>query len=258
MANQHRKLLLTAATGLVAAASVLALTPTASEAGSSSWLPNGEPNCAVLKCVALTYDDGPSQYTGKVLDALSAGGARATFYVLANPARQNKKMLQRIHREGHEVGNHSVSHRPFVRLTNWRIRYELRQTDKSIRQAIGSKPATVRPPYGSLNARVLRQLDRPAILWDVDTLDWQHNDPSKVIQAVKRDVRPGSIILMHDTKKASANATPGVIWALKQRGYRFVTVSTLLRAQKPKAGKKYRHLRPAGTTPKTWSWQKPA
>lgn len=246
----------------IAAALILSLVPAthatavAKKPRKAAWFSDGTPNCAVLKCVALTYDDGPTKYTGATLDALSAGGARATFYVLGRRARLNQRTLKRIHREGHELGNHSYTHRPFVRLTNEKIAEEFRLSDAPIVKVTGKKPATFRPPYGSTNRRVRSQLDRPAILWDVDTLDWLHQDRSKMIKSVKRDVRPGSIILMHDTHPATPQATPGIIWALKQQGYRFVTVSTLLRSRKPKAGKRYRNLRPAGTVPKTWKWKR--
>lgn len=215
----------TIATLALAAATLASALPAAASAKPakepqkvSAWYPDGHPNCAVLKCVALTYDDGPTQYTGDVLDALSAGRARATFYVMGRRASKNPKALQRMVREGHELGNHSYTHPPFVRLTNDEIAEEFKRSDAVFVKAVGRKPATFRPPYGSFNARVLAQLDRPAITWDVDTLDWLHKNPSKMITAVKEQVQPGSIILMHDTHPAAVQATPESFGHSNRRG----------------------------------------
>lgn len=196
------------------------------------------------KMVALTFDDGPSPYTGKLLDALKARGAHATFFMvgdrLANYS-DYRKYAKRMADEGHQLGNHSWSH---AELTNYgysKVSQELSSTRKYLVEAGGDKTYYVRPPYGSYNSTVKSAAAAPLIMWSVDPLDWQYRNANTVYNNVMNQVRDGSIVLMHDLYSTSVDAAIRVMDTLISRGYELVTVEELLRRRgiTPKAGEVY-------------------
>ena len=120
------------------------------------------------------------------------------------------------------------------------IASQLDKTAKAIKTITGTRPSLVRPPYGAANPmvyKVLKKRGEPAIMWDVDTEDWKNRNTSITTTRALSTARKGSIILVHDIHRSTVAATPGVIKALKKKGYVFVTVSELLGS--PKAGKAY-------------------
>lgn len=207
-------------------------------------------DCRKVRCVALTFDDGPAKHTGRLLDMLHRYRVPATFYVLGGSVRAKPSVVRRMVREGHEVGNHTYRHPALTKLSNSKIRSEMSRTDKAIRDAANVHAATMRPPYGARNKRTDRAVNRPVILWDVDTMDWKYRNTTSIMKRLRRQVRPGSIVLMHDLHGTSVNAVPSVVQYLKQRMYRFVTVSQLLATQNMRAGGVYTHG-PRGTRPYT-------
>lgn len=192
----------------------------------------GKVDCAVVKCVALTFDDGPGPYTARLLDQLKAADAKATFFVLGPRVRAYPDVVRRQVAEGMAIGNHSFTHRQFTRLSAVQQAEELRRTDDALAAVGVSKPTLMRPPYGSYNATT-KTLGRSIILWDVDTLDWKHRNAQQSISIAMKQVKPGSIILMHDIHAASVDAVPGLIRELRKQGYTLVTVPQLLDNEKP-------------------------
>jgi peptidoglycan/xylan/chitin deacetylase (PgdA/CDA1 family) len=187
-------------------------------------------DCSKLKCVALTFDDGPGSETPQLLRMLRARHARATFFVLGQVVAANPGRLRMIDAAGHEIGNHSWSHALMTSLSSAGVRSQFTRTDAIIRRTIGYRPTLVRPPYGGINARVdgiLRSEGHPAVLWDVDPLDWKDRNSSIVESRVLSHVRPGSIVLMHDIHPTTVAAVPAILAELARRGYTFVTVSEL-------------------------------
>lgn len=193
--------------------------------------------------IALTFDDGPNYLTTpKVLDALDKYGARATFFVLGQ--RINNKtsdLLVRMIESGSEIGNHSYDHPILSNLTKSGIRDQINRTETLVYNACGQKPTLIRPPYGSVNSRVLETISQPAVLWSVDTLDWESRNTKKIVAKVLDNVESGDIILMHDIYASTANAVEPILKILSEQGYQFVTVSELLelRGDTVEAGKKY-------------------
>ncbi|MFC3994354.1 polysaccharide deacetylase family protein [Nocardiopsis sediminis] len=184
-------------------------------------------DCSRVPCVALTFDDGPGEYTEGVLDELSKYSARATFFVLGTMVREMPDVVARTAEAGHEIGNHTWDHADLSGVSESGVRKDLARTSDAIEKAAGVRPAVMRPPYGSYDEATLKAIGMPAILWDVDTMDWQSRDTKKITDIALKQAAEGSIVLMHDIHEPSAKALPGILSALHQKGYHFVTVSEL-------------------------------
>ena len=195
-------------------------------------------SCAAGHCVAVTFDDGPGPQTSRLLDMLEQRGAKATFYVLGHKVSANAGVLQRMQRQGHQIGNHSWSHADLRKLDATSIAAELQRTNDAIHHITGSAPTTARPPYGATNPEVIAQLRRlglSSILWSVDTRDWADRNSQVVCNRAVANARSGAIILLHDIHSTSVDAVPCIVDGLKNQGYRLVTVNELLGATTPGA-----------------------
>jgi peptidoglycan/xylan/chitin deacetylase (PgdA/CDA1 family) len=187
-------------------------------------------NCATTRCVALTFDDGPGPQTDRLLSALAAYGAHATFFTVGTSAEARPDLLRRMTAAGHLVADHSWSHRGLTTLDKHKISDELSRTQIVIGTQTGRPPSLLRAPYGVVNARVLtvaRALKLPIVGWSLDTADARDPDPEAVARRAIEGTRPGSIILMHDSDPVTVTALPKVLKALAGRGYAFVTVPEL-------------------------------
>ncbi|GAA0624984.1 hypothetical protein GCM10009547_30240 [Sporichthya brevicatena] len=190
----------------------------------------GDVDCSVLKCVALTFDDGPGAQTSQVLAALAEYNAVATWFPLGEMIADNPDALRAIAAAGHEIGNHSWSHPQLTALRERDVNRQITRTADLIAEVTGVRPTLVRPPYGSVSRRVngeLARLQAPIILWDVDPLDWRYQNTDRVHRSVVRQTKPGSIVLMHDIHRTTVAAVPRILRSLAHRGYTFVTVSQL-------------------------------
>jgi len=184
--------------------------------------------------IAMTFDDGPSAtLTPKLLDILAAHHIPATFFVIGENVSEHPEIVARAAREGHEIGNHSWSHPNFAKMSDGAVRRQLRQTDDAIKSATGNSPRLLRPPYGSITARQKRwihdEFGYEIILWDVDPYDWKRPGPSVVRNRILKETRPGSIVLSHDIHPGTIEAMPSTFDALQAKGFKFVTVSELIR-----------------------------
>lgn len=185
------------------------------------------------KYIAMTFDDGPHpQNTTRLLDILRARNIKATFYVIGRSVDLYPHVLRRTVAEGHEIGNHSHTHRLLSKLSNDEVRTELSRCRDACQRAAGIQPRTLRPPYGGLlqNQRemVLNEFSYPTILWSVDPLDWKRPGPSVVTSRILRATTPGGIVLSHDLHAPTVDAMPATLDGLLERGFQFVTVSQLL------------------------------
>lgn len=192
--------------------------------------------------VALTLDDGPSvQYTDTVLALLRLHGVRATFFLVGSAMRRAPAVTRAIAAAGHEIGNHSYSHRRMLLRSGSFYRTEVEVTDSLILALGGTSPILFRPPFGVRLLglpRYLRTTHRTTVLWDIAP-DWDlGTDSAGIVNQVLAQVRPGSIILLHtmfDSRRASRQALQALLPLLLARGYRFATVSALLRLRRPRA-----------------------
>lgn len=196
--------------------------------------PHHTVDCRKVKCVALTFDDGPGPYTRTLLRHLAAYDAHATFFVVGQNVVARPKVVRDAVAAGHEIGNHTWSHPDLTRLSPKAIRSQLARTDHAVEAATGVVPDLVRPPYGAWDKAVRRQAHRPLVLWSVDTLDWRYRNSARVARVSLKQVRPGSVILFHDIHPTTVKALPRVLKGLTERGYRFVTVGELFGGKPPK------------------------
>ncbi|MDF5753305.1 polysaccharide deacetylase family protein [Spongiactinospora sp. TRM90649] len=199
-------------------------------------------DCAELKCVALTFDDGPYRYTGRLLDMLARHEARATFFVVGRMVDAGgADDLRRMVAEGHELGNHSWDHAMLTDMRREGVEAELQRTQRLVRRVTGTDMRIMRPPYGATDrtvSRVARGYGLSQILWDVDTVDWRDRQPALVARRVGA-AGPGTIVLLHDIHSTTVRAVPRVLARLDHEGYTFVTVSELLGEGVPGPGGRY-------------------
>ena len=179
------------------------------------------------KAVALTYDDGPSKFTNRILDCLERYGAKATFFVIGNSVYAYPDALLRAHNMGMEIGNHTMTHPRLTSISSSEVRTQLDKNASVVENVTGKRPTLVRPPYGSYNQSVINTAKTPFILWSIDTLDWKTRNAQKTVDAVLSDVKDGDIILMHDLYLPTAEATEIIVPRLIDMGYDLVTVSEL-------------------------------
>lgn len=177
--------------------------------------------------IALTFDDGPSQYTADILDQLEKYDSHATFFVVGNRVSSYAGTIERAYKMGCEIGNHSWSHPSLSSISVSAMKEELSKTDAAIEKIIGEPAALLRPPYGAVDADVQKYAGKPLIHWSVDTRDWDTQSSSSTISSVLKNARDGSIILMHDIYSATRNAAVSLIPTLVEEGYQLVTVSEM-------------------------------
>ncbi len=184
--------------------------------------------------VALTFDDGPTKFTPRVLDVLERYGAKGTFFVIGrNLSEETRPILQRMADMGCDIGMHDLTHADLTRLSYAGNVKRIGQMRALICAQIdgGYETHLLRPPFGSLNKavrRALRSADAVSIRWSVDTRDWSNKDPKAIVKIVKAEVRDGAILLFHDRLPATVTALEEVIPYLQEQGYDLVTVTELI------------------------------
>jgi peptidoglycan/xylan/chitin deacetylase (PgdA/CDA1 family) len=205
---------------------------------------SGKTDCAKVKCIALTFDDGPGPGTATILDTLKQYNAHATFMVVGSRVAPNASLLKREVAEGHDIGNHTWDHADLTNLSAAQVASEIDSTAQVVANVVGKRPYFVRPPYGSYNKTVEAEINLPLILWNVDPNDWKDRNADIVHQRIMAAAKPGAILLSHDIYTTTAAAYQRIIPELTQQGYTLVTVSDLL------------DLNPANPVPGVYSAQR--
>lgn len=182
--------------------------------------------------VAVTFDDGPSQYTADILDVLEKYNSRATFFEVGTQISQYLQTVYRIHKMGCEIGNHSYGHPALGSCSVEQIQNEIRKTDAMIEKITKQVPVLFRPPYGNIGDNLRRTAGKPLILWSIDTRDWQTQNASMIYQSVIENISDGDIVLMHDFYGTTRDAARNIIPELRRRGFQLVTVSELAKYRK--------------------------
>ena len=197
--------------------------------------------------VALTFDDGPNgTVTPKILDTLEKYGAVATFFDLGSCMKSYPKVSQRAEKIGCEVESHTYAHSNLATLSVSQLQADMAKAEKIYKQTLGHSPKLVRPPYGSVNARVKSTLKYPLINWDIDTLDWKSRNKNSIMKEVRKfKSYDGRVILMHGIYSSTLEAVKILVPELQKKGYQFVTVSEMAKYKgvKLKAGKLYCNFR---------------
>ena len=199
----------------------LALTATSARAAAGK---------AAGKVVYITFDDGPSaRYTPEILQVLSKYGVHATFFEVGQNVAGQPSLTSRVYRQGHSVQNHSWSHPDLRHLSAGQFAYQVTATDRQIRSHTGYQPCCLRPPYGAVDATVRARaaaLGKKLALWTVDPRDWSRPGVAAIKARVLQQVRPGSVVLLHDgggDRSQTVAALGDILKTLKARGYTFAT-----------------------------------
>lgn len=178
---------------------------------------------------ALTFDDGPSrEYTPRLLEGLKERGIHASFFLMGKNIEGNEELVRRMQEEGHLVGNHTYSHVQLNKISRAEAREEIEKTSNEIYEITGVYPSYIRPPFGSWRKNLELSVTMLPVFWDIDTLDWKIQNAETVLQTVEKEVRDGSIILMHDGYQTSVEAAFKIADYLTEEGYDLVTVDELL------------------------------
>ncbi|WP_413303890.1 polysaccharide deacetylase family protein [Bacillus sp. 1P10SD] len=184
------------------------------------------------KVVALTFDDGPSKNVNSILPLLEQYKAKATFFLIGHDMEQYPKEAVKIASAGHQIGNHTYSHNRMVFKTPSYIKKEIETTDQLIREAGYKDEIDIRPPNGKKLIGFpyyLSKHHRDTIMWNLEPDSFYTSADDKV-NYVKKNIKPGSIILMHpmyDQTGEELKAIEGILKALTDQGYTFVTVNEL-------------------------------
>ncbi len=199
--------------------------------------------------IALTFDDGPSEETERILAVLEEYNARATFCVIGEKVENYANVVKRTLAGGNEIASHTWSHPNLTKQSVATIRSQLERTNKVIMELTGCQIRVLRPPYGAVNKNVrsvCADLGMSIALWQVDTLDWQTRNTNKTYRALMKGAKDGVIVLFHDLYKTTASAAEKAIPELIEKGYQLVTVSELLSFHKDgaKPGATYTRVEP--------------
>lgn len=179
--------------------------------------------------VALTFDDGPSpKYTPLLLDGLKEREVQASFFLLGKNVKENQKLVQRMQKEGHLLGNHTYNHVQLNKISETTARQEILKTNNEIYEATGNYPEYMRPPYGAWKKNMELCVEMLPVFWDIDTLDWKSQNVDAILKEAGETPEDGSIILMHDEYETSVEAALLLVDRLKEKGYEFVTVDKLI------------------------------
>ena len=188
--------------------------------------------------IALSFDDGPHpRLTPLILSILEEYGIKATFFMVGENVGYYLAAARAVAEAGHEIGNHTFSHRKFDRLGEEELRCEIFSCEEAINRVSDATVRFIRPPEGQMSEsmrKVIGELDYRVILWDVDTRDWAHTSPDTISRHILETVQAGDIILMHDFigyDSPTPAALRLVIPALLERGFHFVTVGELVEGE---------------------------
>ena len=182
------------------------------------------------KLIAVTFDDGPSAYTDRLLDGLKARGVKATFFMVGQYVARYPQTVARVYREGHQIANHSYSHANLVNLSDNDVKYQIQSVNDLLYPICGAGTQfLVRAPYGSTNARVRSLIGAPLVYWSVDPEDWKYRNATTVCNNLVKAAYDGSILLVHDSHSTSVDGVLKAIDILQGQGYEFVTVHELFR-----------------------------
>jgi peptidoglycan/xylan/chitin deacetylase (PgdA/CDA1 family) len=194
-------------------------------------------DCAKVKCVALTFDDGPGSYTDRLVQILRDNDAKATFFLIGNKVAANPEGAKRIADAGMEVASHTWEHPNMTTIPPADIAGQFSRASDAIESATGRRPTLVRTAGGLINDQVLAEAKRQGLAdinWDVIPFDWINDSNIAATRSVlMTQIKPGSVVLFHDTYSSTVDLVYQFIPVLKANGYHLVTVSQLLGPREP-------------------------
>ncbi len=184
------------------------------------------------KEIALTFDDGPTAFTKKILSTLASHNANATFFVIGKNIKGNETVLKQIVSEGHTIGNHTFTHSNFIDFkTSKGFKEELKQTAAAVETVTGKRLQFFRPPYGVTTphlAKAAKMLNYRIIGWSIRSLDTTNDTAEIIFNRVKEQLKPGAVILFHDTSEKTNTALIQTLSYARENGFRVVGLEQLL------------------------------
>lgn len=184
------------------------------------------------KKVTITFDDGPTEFTLKALDLLKKHQQKATFFCIGNRVEEKPDLLQKILEEGHSIGNHTYSHSERIGFKSTvQMVEEIEKTQELIQAKTGFKTRLFRPPYGVTNPNIKRAIEHTGHLpigWNIRSLDTVIKSEEKVLKRITKRLKPGSIILLHDTSDKTINVLEHLLIHLEKNQYKSVTIEDLI------------------------------
>lgn len=184
--------------------------------------------------IALSFDDGPNQeYTPQVLSILAQHHASATFFIIGKNIQGNENVLKQIDADGHSIGNHSYTHSFYVDFKSLQgFKNELNQTAESVFKIIGKRMKLFRPPFGVTTPNLAKAsilLNYSIIGWTIRSLDTTNDSVQTITRRVQTQIKPGAIILFHDTSDKTIQVLKQTLNFAKENGYKIVSVERLLK-----------------------------
>ena len=182
--------------------------------------------------LALTFDDGPSEETARILAVLDQYDGHATFCVQGYKVESFASTVRRAIAQGNEIASHTWNHKKLTELSSKNVRSQLERTNQAVASvADGYQVKVLRCPYGSVGKtvrNVCADLDMIIASWELDTLDWSTRSTNKTYRAIMKGAKNGCIVLCHDLYGTTASAIEKAVPELVAKGYQLVTVSELL------------------------------
>ena len=197
--------------------------------------------------IALTFDDGPRRATTEeLLDGLDQRGVKATFFLVGEMLPDCEDLVERMDREGHQIGTHSYDHVYLTGLSAADFSRQVDRTEARLTELLGHGGFVLRPPYGRIDNGVEKRAHSALILWSIDPEDWDDNNTDLIVEHIVSKARDGDIILLHDIYPTSVAAALRVVDELHRKGFLFVTVEELARQRhvELKPGQTYRSFYP--------------
>ncbi|MDH6251316.1 peptidoglycan/xylan/chitin deacetylase (PgdA/CDA1 family) [Chryseobacterium sp. H1D6B] len=189
-----------------------------------------------IKETALTFDDGPTEFTPKFLDLLKEHQIKATFFCIGKQIEKYPETFQRIVAEGHTVGNHTYSHSNTTGfLSASKMNEEIEKCDEVILKTGNIKTNLYRPPFGVTNpniAKAIKRTNKTSIGWNVRSLDTVTDDEKKIYKRVTTGIKPGSIILLHDISEKTYHVLVDLLLFLEQKKYSTFTIGSMIKSEK--------------------------
>lgn len=175
--------------------------------------------------IALTFDDGPTENTIKVLDILQQENIKACFFVIGKQIKGNEEILKRIEAEGHLLGNHTFSHEAkFYWQSSNKMINDIQKCNREIENVIGYTPNIFRPPFGITNptlAKALRLMEMQSVGWTLRSYDTIAMNDQKLLQSILRKASMNDILLLHDRCDITVRILPDLIAGLRDKGFSF-------------------------------------
>lgn len=213
--------------------------------------PKGPVDCRKAKCVALTFDAGPSVRTPQILAILREYHVHATFFTLGkNHVMVHPEMVRQMAAEGHEIETLTWSHQILTKIGKDEVRKEITEGRDAVEKVTGVRPTLLRPPQGRTNdavTKIAKDLGMAEVEWSANGADYKTTDSKLIARRILDHTKPDGIILLHDLVDPTGVGYNGtvasvepIISTLQARGYTFVTVSQLIAPGKPVPGKVYK------------------